>query len=125
MKEISENLNKKDVCSIMHSPLWTKNTKGAMEHCVRSGMDYELIADKNYKSFLRKICNNNKFMFLPKSPETLSRVCVEAKMLGCKVYTNKLVGANYENWFKKSGDEIVDYMMNIDDKIISKIFEAE
>ena len=46
-------------------------------------------------------------------------------MLGCKIYTNKLVGANYENWFKKPSDEIVNYMMNIDSKIINKIFEVE
>ena len=125
MKKISKDLNKKDICSILYSPLWNKNMKGTMEHCVRNGMEYELIADKDYKSFLRKMCGNSKFVFLPKSPETLSRICVEAKMLGCKVYTNKLIGANYESWFKKSGDEIVDYMMNIDEKIINKIFEVE
>ena len=124
MKEISKDLKKKDVCSIMHSPLWNKNTKGAMEHCVKNGMEYELIADKDYKNFLKKMCSNSKFVFLPKSPETLSRVCVEAKMLGCKVYTNKLVGANYEKWFKNSGDEIIEYMMNIDKKIINKIKEV-
>ena len=125
MKKISKDLNKKDVCSILHSTLWNKNTKGAMEYCVTNEMKYELIADKDYKSFLRKMCDNNKFVFLPRSPETLSRICVEAKMLGCKVYTNKLVGASYENWFKKTGDEIIDYMMNIDNKIVNKIFEVE
>ena len=124
MKEIAVNLKKKDMCSIMHSPLWNKNMKGAMEYCLKNNINYEFIADKDYKSFLKKMCLNDKFIFLPKSPETLCRICVEAKMLGCKVYTNNLIGAKHEAWFKKSGEEIIEYMMNIDKKIINKIREA-
>ena len=124
IKNLSETVEKKDICSIMDSPLWNKNMKGAIEYCSKNNIAHELIADKNYHNFLKKMCFGKKFIFLPKSPETLSRVCVEAKMLGCGVYTNNLVGAKHEDWFKAPGNDIISYMMNIDKKIVNKITEV-
>jgi len=42
----------------------------------------------------------------------LSRVVVEAKMMGVKVITNNLVGATSEQWFKKTGVELIQEMRN-------------
>ena len=47
---------------------------------------------------------------MPKTPETLSRIVVEARIMGMSVVTNKLVGATKEDWFSLKGEELVDVM---------------
>ena len=51
-------------------------------------------------------------IFFPKTPETLSRICVEARMMGMSVITNKNVGASYEDWFVLKGKDMIDFMKN-------------
>lgn len=118
---LSKGEKNADRHSILKSSIWNKNSEGAIEFCNKNNLKYDLIADENYHKFLKKIASNKKFLFLPRSPETLSRVCVEAKMLGCSLIVNNLVGAKYENWFRFDGEEIVDYMRNIGDKILKRI----
>ena len=56
--------------------------------------------------------SNESFVFFPQTPETLSRVVVEARMMDMKVITNNLPGAVKEPWFKKRGTELIDIMRN-------------
>ena len=48
---------------------------------------------------------------MPKTPETLSRVAVEARMMNVSVITNNRVGAAKEKWFKLKGSELIDEMI--------------
>ena len=64
---------------------------------------------------------NQKLIFLPTIPETFSRICIEAKMMGCSVITNGMVGAKYEEWYQLKGQELIDTMVNKRDMIIDKI----
>lgn len=110
LMELLATQEKNKRCSIMESPISHKNTSEAIRYCIGSGQPYELIQDKNYHSFLKKLGANEKFVFFPKTPETLSRVVVEARMMGVVVITNKLVGATKEEWFSLKGKELIDYM---------------
>jgi len=53
---------------------------------------------------------NKALVFFPKTPETLSRIVVEARMMDMRVITNKLVGASREDWFKLRGEELIEVM---------------
>ena len=75
-------------------------------------LDYEILDKARVGDHIWWISNNNKFMFLPKTPETLSRVVVEARMMGIKTITNKNVGASYESWFSLKGKELISHMHN-------------
>lgn len=113
--QLLEKLSKKpkdNKVSIMMSGIWHKNTKEAKFYCDSKGFKYDLISSNNYLEFLDLLSNNNKFMFLPKTPETLSRVVVEARMMGIKTITNKNVGASYESWFSLKGKELISHMHN-------------
>lgn len=103
---------KKDRYSILKSNTWHKNTSETSFYCRKKGYDYELIASTDYHEFLSLLSGNSKFIFLPKTPETLSRVVVEARMLGAKTITNKNVGACYETWFNLKGLDLINYMRN-------------
>ena len=123
MEEFSKN-EKADSCSIMESREWHKNTKEAMEYCIYKNYKYNIIPSMKYEDFLEKISKNKTFVFFPKTPETLSRVVVEAKMMGVKVVTNGLVGATSESWFRKSGVELIQAMRDKKNDIANKVISV-
>ena len=110
MRNIFEK-QKNNRCSIMNSPIEHKNTSEAIKYCKAKNLEYDLISDDNYYSFLEKLGTNDRFIFLPKTPETLSRVVVEARMMGVQVVINKKVGAASEPWFKSKGPPLIDLMI--------------
>tara|TARA_Y100001938_G_scaffold149940_1_gene238822 strand:- start:21246 stop:22865 length:1620 start_codon:yes stop_codon:yes gene_type:complete len=119
---------KKNICSVMKSNIIHKNTYGASQYCQKNNIEYEMIQSENYNDFLKKLSKNNKLVFIPRTPETLSRLVVEARMLGINVITNSLVGASHEPWFSLKGPALIDYMINkrkeIFDTVI-KLIEAK
>ncbi len=121
--EILSKKEKNNRYSILNSGTWHKNTSETCFYCEKKGYEYELISSKNYNEFLSLMSNNNKFIFLPKSPETLSRVVVEARMMGIKTITNKNVGASYEPWFKLSGCELIEHMRGKRVEIPNRVLE--
>ena len=126
-EKIFENLltyskkNKNDFVSIMNSNNWHKNTLGSIEYCEKNNIKYELIGNMPYENFLKKVSDNKTFIFIPKTPETLSRIIVECKMMNMKVITNKLVGATYENWFELSGEALINKMYSNKKTILNTI----
>ena len=109
MRELSSS-DKNDCCSIMSTSNWHKNTKGSVQYCNEKKLPYQLIGNLPYDEFLRKMGSNKKVVFFPKTPETLSRIVVECRMMGMSAVINKLVGASYEEWFPLKGEALVDVM---------------
>ena len=101
---------KQNKYSVLESPIWHKNTKETEEFCKYKNWNYELVSSKDYSTFLSKLGTNKKFIFLPKTPETLSRIAVEAKMMDVTVVTNNNVGATKEEWFSLPGKDLIDLM---------------
>ena len=123
MKILSKK-QKNNCYSILNSNIEHKNSKETVFYCEKKGYKYNLISSRNYQEFLSQLSNNDKFMFLPKTPETLSRVVVEARMMNIKVLTNKRVGASYESWFNLQGEELINLMTEKRKKIIKKVLEV-
>lgn len=113
--------DKNNKCSIMQSPIAHKNTKAAVIFCKHKGYDYDLIPTLKYHDFLDRISDNQTLVFFPKTPETLSRIVVESRMMGMKVITNNMVGATHETWFSKKGHELINLMKDKKNEIIDKI----
>ena len=101
---------KEDACSIMDSPIQHKNTREAVYYCEHKKKPYKLISSPNYESFLDQLSDNKVFIFLPKTPETLSRVVVEARMMGMSVIVNKMIGATREDWYKLKGVDLIEHI---------------
>ena len=113
--------DKSEACSIMDSPIPHKNTDKAVAYCKSKGNQYELVADSDYFSFLEKLGKNRTLVFFPATPETLSRLVCEARMMGMSVVTNGLVGAAKEEWFNKKGEELITYMEQKKEEIIKVV----
>ena len=103
---------KREAYSIMNSNIGHKNAADAIKYCVLTKKKYELVSSLPYHVFLEKLGANDTFLFLPKTPETLSRIVVEARMMGMKVITNERVGATKEKWFKLKGKELIEVFRN-------------
>lgn len=112
---------KNNRASIMKSSIPHKNTNKSIEYCQNNNISFELIESMKYLDFLDRLTNNQKLVFFPLTPETLSRIVVEARMSNLSVITNKNVGATYEDWFKLKGEELIDFMLDKREKIISVV----
>jgi len=104
--------DKKPTCAIMSSTNWHKNTGDAIKLCKAKQWDYDIIPPCSYIQFLTRLGESEKFVFLPRTPETLSRIAVEARMMGLSVIANNLVGAAKEDWFRLKGAELIEVMRN-------------
>ena len=122
MEEITSR-EKNNSCSIMDSIVEHKNTKGSIVYCKSKGYKYELIEPCGYHQFLDRLGKNEKLVFFPLTPETLSRVVVEARMMNMKVITNNRVGAASEEWFKLKGLELIDFMRQKRKEIVQNVEE--
>jgi len=118
------NNDKKPKASIMLSPIEHKNTADAIKFCQVKEYDYELIPQMSYRDFLKKLSANEKFVFLPKTPETLSRVVIEARMMNVSVVTNNLVGASKEPWFELKGKNLIEHIKTMRTSIPKKVLEV-
>ena len=112
---------KSNKASILRSHHNHKNTIGAIKFCVENKIEYELIEADNNLEFLKLLSQNNKLVFLPQTPETLSRLVVEALMMDIEVISHEWVGVFSESWSTLSGKEIIQKMKYKKTKIIKLI----
>jgi len=104
------DLPKSEICAIMDSPIEHKNTREAIMYCQYKKKPFKLIESEDYEQFLRLMGENKTFVFFPKTPETLSRTVVEARMMGMSVIVNKMIGATGEPWYEKKGPDLIEFM---------------
>ena len=107
--------------AVMDSHIPHKNTAEAAAYCKYKDLDYELIPSQPPLDFLKQLGKNEKLVFFPKTPETLSRIVVEARMMGMTVVANKNVGATKEPWFKLKGKELIAVMREKRNEIPQRI----
>ena len=86
--------------------------KESVRYCEENNLEYNIIGDPDYSKFLEILSLYSTLVFHPSTPETCCRVILEAKMMGLKIITNKLIGASYEKWYNLNGKELRDYMKN-------------
>ena len=104
------SVEKEEYAAIMETRQNNKKTQTAIEYCVHKKKKYRLVSSGDNKDFLRRLGANSTLVFFPSTPETLSRIVCEARMMGMKVTVNKLVGATKEEWFDLKGKPLVDLM---------------
>lgn len=107
---IRENCNnkKKTITAILDSDNPIKKKNDCIEYCIKNNLSYELIKDKNFHNFIKKLSYYESFVFYTGHLETCARILVEAKMLNVKIiYQKRLIGAASEEWFKLSGENLI------------------
>lgn len=95
--------------AIVNSQNPIKGTKKSLEWCANNNITPELIESSNEEQFLEMLSKCDKLVFVPQVLETFSRLSAEAKMLNCKLITNKnLLGFASEESYGLSGKELIE-----------------
>jgi len=115
---------KKEIYSIINNETEHKNMNGSINYCMDNKFQHEIINFFEVKEFLSKISQNKYFAFFPLTPETLSRLLVEAKMLNVIPTTKENCGAIYEDWYNLNGNELVEKMRAKRLEIANKIMKT-
>lgn len=128
MKEKLKNGSKLlNTCSVMRSGIAHKGTNAAKKYCEENGLDYELISHRDYEFFLDMLGSYEYFAFFPRTIETLSRVIVEAKMMGVKIISYSIdsnrIGALSEEWILDDPREVIQYMRENKDRVTDLVLE--
>jgi hypothetical protein len=123
MEQIS-TITKKQKYAIIDYNIDHKNTFGSIQYCINNKLEYEIIKDSNYDSFIKKLGQYKGFIFLPKTPETFSRTCLEAKMMNLELKINNLIGASKETWFKEyKGIELIKHTKELNQRAYKLFME--
>jgi len=106
---------------VLYSSNKNKGTKQTSEFCSNKNISFEYIMPSDYETFISNLSKSKTLYFFPQWLESFNRVSVEARILGCKVVTNKLVGATSEPWFKETkGRELLGFIKEQREVILSK-----
>lgn len=111
------------VTAVVKSPYPQKGVAESIQFCIQNRLDYDLVSDKVYHAFLNKLAQFEGLCFIPQVPETLSRVCVEAKVMGLSVLTTKMVGAVGESWWSLDKEALSEKLVADQKRIPTEILE--
>ena len=103
-------IEKTDTYAVLDSEIAHKNTQETIMYCEHKNLNYKLVKSDDYSEFLEQLGSHKAFVFFPKTPETLSRVACEARMMGMSVIANKMLGATKEPWFSQKGLPLIETM---------------
>ena len=103
--------NKTRKTGILFSRNKNKGMPFSVDYCNKNNIDFEFIQPSSYQKFIQEIAKTERIVFFPQWLESFNRVMIEARILNCRVTTNKLVGCTYEPWFKKyKGKELIKFL---------------
>jgi GT2 family glycosyltransferase len=121
LDELKQSASSNGKYLIFNSQHYHKNTKGAIEYATKNGLQYELIAGMKWPDLMKKLSESEGIIFIPRLTESASRWIFEAKYLGKKVITNKLVGYAREDWWGKDNIEFELIFNNAEHVLINEL----
>jgi len=92
---------------VMESSNRNKGTLQTVEYCRNNNIEFDLIPPCSQKEFYNELAKTETLVFFPQWMETYCRVAVEARILGCKMITNKVIGCTSESYFKLKDEELL------------------
>jgi hypothetical protein len=123
LEEICKDPQRLERHAVIMSNTKHKNTVGAVNYCKALGLEYDVIPPLEPTTFLRELGSRTTVVFFPETPETLSRVIVEARMMGMATKTTNNIGAIHEDWFSKKGLDLIDHMRYKQKEIVNIVLE--
>ena len=97
--------------AVLESPNKVKGTLQAKLLCGQKNIDYDLLPQMPFEDLMHRLSEYETLVFFSQVVETFCRLVVEARMLGCKLMTNKNNGCTSEEWFSQhNGVELIDFV---------------
>jgi glycosyltransferase involved in cell wall biosynthesis len=108
--------------ALLNSNNKNKGMPAAIDYCARKGFNYELINPQTFEPFIQNLAQVKHLVFFPQWLETYNRLSIEARILGCKLITNNLIGAASEDYFKLKGRPLLDFIRQNNHTLMQKWF---
>jgi len=99
------NSEKKTEYAYLQSGNRNKGMPAAVKFCKDNQISAHPIPNLPQEQFFKQLSGVEKLIFFPQWLESFNRLVVEAKILGCKIVTNKLLGVASEKWFRETKAE--------------------
>jgi hypothetical protein len=116
---------KSNSCAIVESRNRIKGTRQSIVFCDDKQLPYKLIHSENYDTFISQLASHDALVFFPQVLESFCRLIVEARMLGCKLYTNSNNGCTSESWFGEyRGEDLINFVTQKREENINRIAKA-
>ena len=116
-------IRKNNKAAIIKSSNEIKGQAEAEQYCKNNNIEYDLISSPDPKNLFSTLRKYEYFVFFPKTPETFSRIFVEAKLAQCKIITNSLVGALNEKYTYTDPKILISELKDTKSRIV-KMFES-
>ena len=101
------NKEKKIKFAILKTANKNKGMSAAIDFCKKNNRSFTFLESKPYCEFIEELSNVENLVFFPQWLESYNRLSIEAKILGCKIITNTLVGASSEDYFKLKNEKML------------------
>jgi glycosyltransferase involved in cell wall biosynthesis len=115
------DVEKKIDFAIMRSANKNKGMPVAIGFCQKNNLDFHLLEHRPFPEFINELASVKNFVFFPQWFETYSRICIEAKIVGCKIVTNSMIGVASEEYFKLKGKELLEFVRENNHNVVKKI----
>tara|TARA_Y100000592_G_scaffold78846_1_gene124117 strand:+ start:2887 stop:4512 length:1626 start_codon:yes stop_codon:yes gene_type:complete len=112
---------RKNKAAILKSSNPIKRQAEAELFCENNSIEYDLIESNTPYELFEKLQQYEYYVYFPSTPETFSRVFMEAKLAGCKVITNNLIGAASESYDYSSQGNLLNQIVNHKKSSLEKI----
>jgi len=121
---LEKNLNTpKDIkFALLRSNNKNKGMPAAIGFCQKNQLPFEYLEPQPFESFVANLARVENLVFFPQWLETYNRLSIEARILGCKLITNNLIGAASESYFKLKGKELLDFIRENNNTLMKKWF---
>ena len=93
----------------------------SIEFCKKVHLKYELLPKTDHHSFLKNLSKYSTYVLFPRSPETLSRVSIEARLMGLSVITSDYTAAVHESFFDYESNKMIEYIKDKPKQILKLI----
>jgi len=106
--------------AVLNSQNRNKGMPAAIEFCNKNNLPFEYLNAAPFEKYIENLSKVKHLVFLPQWLESYSRLAIEARILGCKLVTNTLLGAASEEYFKLREKELLEHIKKNNTRIINR-----
>ena len=108
---VKTKIKKNNEWIILRSDSWIKGTGDCISFAKENGLTYRLVGGVSHDEMLKILSESKGLIFLPKGGDTCPRLVIEAFLLGCDLELNRNVMHKDEDWFTKTKDHCMEYLL--------------
>jgi hypothetical protein len=122
LEKFCNNSQKNIKYAIIKTNNKNKGMINSVNYCYEKKINFDYLYETEFPKFMEQLSKVENLIFMPNWIETFSRLSIEAKILGCKLITNKFLGSASDGYLKYSNIELLNIIKNRQNEIF-KIFE--